>query len=252
MHVVALRTGKKVISTLHKTKEAENPFDICICDIKMPDMNGYDIAKQIRNPKYEFPNLPLIAVSSLMEKVAKKSEEAGFDGYLSKPIRRRKLYQMLERIMGEKEGETSESEKPKIMTQYSIREEMKHSIHILLAEDNPLNQKLAKLLLTKAGYQVEVADNGKEAVEKYTKSPDDFDLIFMDVQMPEMNGMEATKTIRDKGFNTIPIIAITAHAIKGFRERCLDAGMDDYLTKPINREAVFQIIEKWAVNMETS
>lgn len=107
-------------------------------------------------------------------------------------------------------------------------------------------------MLTKAGYQVEVANNGKEAVEKYTKSPDDFDLIFMDVQMPEMNGLDATKEIRDKGFNTIPIVAITAHAIKGFRERCLDAGIDDYLTKPINREAVFQIIEKWAVNMETS
>ncbi len=241
-----------MVSTLHKAKEGDTPFDICICDIKMPDMNGYDIAKQIRNSKCQFQYLPLIATSSLMENDAKRSEEAGFDGYLSKPIRRKKLYQMLERITGEKEGESEEdkSAKPKIMTQYSIREEMKHSVHILLAEDNPVNQKLVKLMLTKAGYRVEVVNNGKEAVEKYAESPDAFDLIFMDVQMPEMDGMEATETIRDKGLGTIPIIAMTAHAMKGVRERCIDAGMDDYITKPINRERVFKIIEKWAFSRE--
>ena len=252
MHVVALRAGMNVIPTLHKAQEVENPFNICICDIKMPDMNGYDIAKQIRNPKYAFSNLPLIAVSSLMERVAKKCETAGFSGYLSKPIHRNKLYQMLERVMGEKEVEIekTKSEKPRIMTQYSIREEMKHSVHILLVEDNPVNQKLAKLMLTKAGYHVDVVNNGKEAVEKYTRSPENFDLIFMDIQMPEMDGMEATETIRGEGFNTIPIIAMTAHAMRGDRKRCLDAGMDDYITKPIKREAVFQIIEKWAINKE--
>lgn len=128
-------------------------------------------------------------------------------------------------------------------------------MHILLAEDNPVNQKLATLMLTKAGYQVAVANNGKEAVEKYTGSPGDFDLIFMDVQMPEMDGMEATEAIRagelelatsnSQPSTRIPIIAMTAHAMKGDRKKCLDAGMDDYITKPIKREVVFDIIEKW-------
>jgi CheY-like chemotaxis protein len=114
-----------------------------------------------------------------------------------------------------------------------------------LAEDNPINQKLATLILTKAGYLLEVAENGNEAVEKYTTNPEDFDLIIMDVQMPEMDGLEATRVIRDKGFDTIPIIAMTAHAMIGDREKCLEAGMNDYISKPIKREIVFEILEKW-------
>ena len=95
------------------------------------------------------------------------------------------------------------------------------------------------------GYQVEVANDGKEALEQFTSSPEDFDLIFMDIQMPRMDGMEATKVIREKGFDTIPIVAMTAHAMKGDREKCLEGGMDDYITKPIKRELVFEILEKW-------
>ena len=121
-------------------------------------------------------------------------------------------------------------------------------MRILLAEDNPVNQKLAELMLTKAGYQVDIANNGKEAVEKYTASPKDFDLIFMDLQMPEMDGMEATKAIREKGHNDVAIVAMTADALKGVREKCLGAGMDDYITKPIKREIVFEVIERLVIN----
>ena len=122
---------------------------------------------------------------------------------------------------------------------------------ILLAEDNPVNQKLADKFLTKAGHQVEVANNGKEAFEKYTASPEDFDLIFMDVQMPEMNGLEATKEIREwetrnsQPAARIPIIAMTAQAMEGDREICLEAGMDDYVTKPIKKEILFEVLDKW-------
>ena len=126
-------------------------------------------------------------------------------------------------------------------------------MQILLAEDHPVNRKLAKIMLTKAGYQVEVADNGKEAVEKYLQSPDRFDLIFMDIQMPEMDGLEATKEIRkwetgspaDQSVKHLPIIALTANAMKGDREMCFKAGMDDYLTKLVKRELVFEMLEKW-------
>ncbi|OQY43227.1 MAG: hypothetical protein B6240_12925 [Desulfobacteraceae bacterium 4572_87] len=139
-------------------------------------------------------------------------------------------------------------------TQFSVREELKHSVRILLAEDNPVNQKLAKIMLGKAGYRVEVAQNGKEAVSKYTGSPADFDLIFMDIQMPEMDGLEATKAIRKwesenlPTTHNLPIIAMTAHAMKGDRETCLEAGMDDYVAKPIKRELVFEMLNNWVFN----
>jgi len=201
--------------------------------------------------KHIFKNIPLIALSSLMDTDAKNCEEAGFDGFLGKPIRRDKLYQMVERLLKKGQEITDDSEKQvknKIITQYSVREAIKQSVRILLAEDNPINQKLAKILLTKAGYNVEVANNGREAVDKYTSAPETFNLIFMDIQMPELDGLEATREIRDIGFDMIPIIAMTAHAMKGYREQCLDAGMDDYITKPIKRDSVFDILEKWVFN----
>jgi two-component system sensor histidine kinase/response regulator len=154
---------------------------------------------------------------------------------------------MLEKIIGkeaESKEQRAESEVKQIATQYSINKDMKHSVSILLAEDNPVNQKLVKLMLTKGGYHVEAANNGKEAVEKYITSPGDFDLIFMDIQMPEMDGLEATKAIR-KREDAIPIIAMTANAMKGDKEKCLEAGMDDYMTKPIKRDLVFEMIKKW-------
>ena len=252
MEVVALTGGKDVLPTLQKSLNSGKPFDLCITDIQMPGMSGYDVAAEIKNSKLEIQNLPLVALSSLMERDSKRCEEAGFDGFLNKPIRREKLCQMLERLLSEKKSERGKDEekKPEIVTQYSVREEMKQSVRVLLAEDNPVNQKLAKLMLTKAGYQVEVTNNGQEAVEKFTSSPEDFDMIFMDIQMPEMDGLEATKAIRQGGFDTIPIVAMTAHAMKGDREKCLEAGMDDYTTKPIKREVVFEVLEKWVLGRE--
>jgi CheY-like chemotaxis protein len=250
MTVVSLKGGADVLSTLQQSADSKNPFDLCISDIQMPGMSGYDVAAKIKKSTPGIQNLPLVALSSLMERDANKCETVGFDAFLSKPIRREKLYRILERLLGEKqdESEKAEAEKPKIVTQYSIREDIKHSLCVLLVEDNPVNQKLAKLMLTKGGYQVVVAGNGCEAVAKFTASPDDFDLIFMDIQMPEMDGMKATQAIRNKGFDTVPIIAMTAHAMKGDRETCLEAGMDDYVTKPIRRETVFQMIDKWIIS----
>jgi signal transduction histidine kinase/CheY-like chemotaxis protein len=249
VRVVALEKGEEVIPTLKAALEAKDPFDLCISDIEMSGMSGYDVARQIRDPQYQLQDIPMIALSSSVRRDAKRCEAAGFDGFLSKPLRKEKLFQLIEKIIGERQGEVKKDEavRPKIMTQYTVRENMKHSVRILLAEDNPVNQKLAKMMLAKAGYQVVVANNGKEAVEKYTKSPKDFDLIFMDVQMPEMDGLEATQAIREKGSNGIPIVAMTAHAMKGDREKCLEAGMDDYITKPIKRELVFDILEKWVL-----
>ena len=247
MQVVVLMNGNEVLPVLEKAIESAKPFDLLLSDIQMPGMSGYEVVRKIREAGEMFYKLSVIALSSLVERDAKKCEAAGFDGFLSKPIRSDKLFQMMERVMAIRKGEKTEdsAKDHKIMTQYSLKEDLKCSARILLVEDNPVNQKLAGMMLAKAGYQVEIADNGAVAVEKFTASPDAFDLIFMDVQMPVMDGMEATREIRKKGFTDIPIVAMTAHAIKGYRDECLESGMNDYVTKPIKRELVFEILEKY-------
>lgn len=215
-------------------------------DLQMADVSSYAVAEKIRDSGASIGAIPMIAISSRLERNAKKCMDAGFDGFLGKPISRKKRIQVLERVLGSK-NRTEKPEQEKITTQHSIREDLKRSIRILLAEDNPVNQKLANLMLTKAGYQVTVSGNGRETVEKYSSSPQNFDLIFMDVQMPEMDGLEATGKIRNLGFHDIPIVAMTAHAMKGHREKCVKAGMNDYVTKPIKREIVFEMIEKWVL-----
>jgi two-component system sensor histidine kinase/response regulator len=247
MRVIGVTKPQEIIPNLQKALKTRDPFNICITDIQIPEMDGYEMIKQIRDARYQFSTVRLIALSSATDRDAKKCKKAGFDGFLSKPIRREKLFQMLERLLGEREdeGQKEEAGREEFITQYTVREDMKHSVRILLAEDNLVNQKLAELMLSKAGYQVEVVNNGQEALERYTLSPGDFDLIFMDVQMPVVDGMEATKAIRERGFDAIPIVAMTAHAMKGDREKFLEAGMDDYVSKPIKRETVFEILEKW-------
>jgi CheY-like chemotaxis protein len=120
-------------------------------------------------------------------------------------------------------------------------------VSILPVEDNPINQKLAKFILEKAGYNIILAVNGKEAVKIFKGDPDSFDLIMMDIQMPIMDGIEATRIIREQGFSKIPIVAMTAEAMKGDREKCIQAGMNDYIPKPIKREVIFKIIQKWCL-----
>ena len=246
----AVHRGEAVLSSLERAMAEGAPFDLCVSDIRMPDMDGFAVAMGIRGSGAPFSRIPLIALSSSLERDAQRCERAGFNGFLSKPARREKLLQMIGRVLFDGGEDRRTHAKEKIHTQYSVREDLKHSVRILLAEDNPVNQKLATLMLGKAGYQVEVANNGREALEKYTASPDTFDLIFMDVQMPEMDGKETTQAIREQGFKQVPIVAMTAHAMKGDREMCLEAGMNDYITKPIKREAVFAIIEKNVFNKE--
>jgi signal transduction histidine kinase/CheY-like chemotaxis protein len=130
----------------------------------------------------------------------------------------------------------------------SEEKKAKSSAKILLAEDNPVNLRLATLILNKAGYTVTSARNGRQAVETFTAAPDDFDIIIMDIQMPEMDGLEATREIRKCGFAEIPIIAMTANAMKGDREICIEAGMNDYISKPIKRELLFETLNKWLGN----
>ncbi len=245
LEVVAIEDSSLVEAILQQAINERRLFDLIILDIQMPAPDGYALARRIRHELPETGKIPLLAYTSTTERNAQRCKDAGFDAFLTKPTRREILFKTIEKLMAAEEPETASPVKETFITQYSVREELKQSVRILLAEDNPVNQKLAVLILTKAGYKVEVANNGRKAVDAFAGRPDDFDLILMDVQMPEMDGLAATLELRNRGFTTIPIIAMTANAMKGDREICLEAGMNDYITKPVKREIIFEIIEKW-------
>ena len=264
MRAAIFTSGEEAVSALQSAGEHGIPYELCIIDIQMPGMNGYELARKIRNSNSQIPDLSLIALFSSRKQGGKRYLESGFNGFMLKPARRKELLEMITRMLWERRERKVEAKRKTIVAHQSFPEEGRHSVHILLAEDNPVNRKLAKMMLTKMGHQVEVADNGREALEKYITAPENFGLIFMDVQMPEMNGLEATKAIRNaergmlrnripvqsairdpRSAPHIPIIAMTANAMKGDREMCIEAGMDDYMAKPIKKEAVFNIVKKW-------
>jgi CheY-like chemotaxis protein len=254
MRPVKVCEGRRVVAVLQEALDNNDPFKLCILDIQLPGISGCDAAKQIRShPNPHLANLPLLGFSSAAARQREIYQDAGFDGFLPRPIQKQKLLIMMKRLLGEKRDtredkaidRTQESEN--VVTQHSLLEEAKHAVHILMAEDNHLNQKLARFMISKGGYQLDVVNNGKEALETYTAAPGKFDMIFMDVNMPEMDGLEATRNIREKGFTRVPIIALTAHALKEDREKCLAAGMNDYIAKPIKRETVFNMVNKWVL-----
>jgi two-component system sensor histidine kinase/response regulator len=167
----------------------------------------------------------------------------GAAAYLRKPVRRGELLAAMETAFSEAAGGT----RGQLITRHSIQEKWR-GLTVLLAEDNAVNQQLAVKLLEKAGHKVVLAGHGREAVDKH--ATERCDVVLMDVQMPGMDGLEATALIRERERTTgtrIPIIAMTANALKGDRERCLEAGMDDYLTKPIRRDALFDALHRWSL-----
>jgi len=251
MQPVAFSDGHTALQALASAAESSAPFDICVLDIMMPGMSGYDIARHIR--AVHGRQIPLLAFTSSTERGADKCEKAGFNGYLPKPIKRIRLIKMLERLLGEsaQHGQKN-SVASQLITQHSMREDAKHAVSILLAEDNPVNQKLALKLLNKAGYRVHLAANGREAVDMLSAAPQAYDIILMDIQMPELNGLDAARALRKRDFTSIPIIAMTANAMKGDRERCLAAGMNDYISKPIKREVVLDMLNRWVFDKRRS
>jgi len=248
LNVTIACSGEEVFPLLEKKLAEEIPIHICIIDIQLPGISGYDVARGIRKLNPPLGNIPLMAYSSSSLDRPGSFIEFGFNGFLMKPSPKFKILKMIESLLQIKDPTSIIPEKPpktEIATELSITEQAKRSIHILLAEDNPVNQKLASYLLKKAGYTITTAENGEIALKIFLENPRHFDLIFMDIQMPYMDGLEATRQIRKNGFTDIPIIAMTAESMKGDKEKCLEAGMNDYISKPIRRDEVFHMVKKF-------
>jgi two-component system sensor histidine kinase/response regulator len=236
-------SGEMALTLMRAAVKSKAPYDIIITDMQMPHMDGQELGRQIKvDPLLK--DIQMVVLSSRgMRGDASTMKKIGFAGYLTKPIRRSQLFDCLVLVLsGKKQPKTMKSE---LITRYTVTEARKRKVRILLAEDNIVNQKLALRLLEKFGYRADAVANGREAVKALEMVP--YNLVLMDVQMPEMDGFEATQAIRGEKSKVInpkvPIIAMTAHAMKGDRERCLKTGMDDYVSKPINPEELFKIIE---------
>jgi two-component system sensor histidine kinase/response regulator len=240
--------GYDALCKLNKAASEKDPFDIVLINMQMPHMNGSDLGKQIK----ETPGLKkikMVMMTSIGKRGdASKYEKLGFDAYLIKPVKQAKLLSCLKVLSGNNPQGSSQQSQP-IITQYSVAEIEKEQVQILLVEDNRINQKVAINFIKKLGYRAELANNGKQAIQKLRDTR--YSLIFMDCQMPEMDGYSATKYIRDKNTDVldhgVPIIAMTANALTGDRKKSLDAGMNDHLTKPVNPKQIFEMINKWSI-----
>jgi CheY-like chemotaxis protein len=206
----------------------------------MPDMDGLQVAQQVR---MKYPGMPIILLSSIGDESRHKHPEL-FTYVLNKPVKHHLLSQHVHTALQPGIAVASvEAQVPQSSLPANFAE--KYPLRILLAEDNAVNQKLALRVLGKLGYtQVMVAQNGLEAVEKFDELF--YDLILMDVQMPEMDGLEATRLIRLKHYHQPVIISMTANAMAEDREACMRAGMDDYISKPVKLEVLVALLEKWS------
>ncbi|MGB8648521.1 MAG: response regulator [Anaerolineae bacterium] len=209
--------------------DAGNLFDIAILDMHMPEMDGVTLAQEISRLRGRC-NMPLVMLTSLGHRPAELLECAAF---LSKPVKAAQLYDTLIQALGDQPEPTQATAEPSFDPHLAER----MPLRILVAEDNTVNQKVALLMLERFGYRADVAANGLEVLDLLQRQA--YDLIFMDVQMPEMDGLEATRRIRSDGPVQPRIIAMTANAIRGDREMCLAAGMDDYISKPVYMEELY-------------
>lgn len=239
MRPTAVDGGRAALQALEIAKNAGHPFPLVLLDGQMPEMDGFTLAAAIQKE----PELAGVTIMMLTSAGhlgdAERCRGLGITGYLVKPVRQGELLEAVCHMLG-----GAEAKAPDLVTRHTLRETRNRS-RILLAEDNAVNRTLAMRLLEKRGYSVSVAENGREALEAIEK--ENFGLILMDIQMPEMDGFEATTAIRAKEDGTdrhIPIVAMTAHALKGDEERCLNSGMDAYVSKPIRSAQLYETIER--------
>ncbi len=241
--------GAEALQILKRATHKEKLFDLVLLDMQMPEMNGEETLRAIKDDP-EIRDVVVVMLTSVgVRGDASRLEALGCAGYLMKPVKQSQLFDTIITVLSRQKAGAKEKPVP-IVTRHTIAEQKRRKVRILVAEDNPMNRKLAVTLVKKAGYQVDAVENGRKAIEALNRTS--YDFILMDVQMPEMDGFEATKAIRQMEGDRkhTPIVAMTAHAMKGDRERCLKAGMDDYVSKPIEPQELFDAIEKWSKSTE--
>ena len=241
--------AKSTIQKLSSAKQQKSPFTIAILNMTIDNISGEIIGEMIKdNPALKGTLLIMMASTKKLENVS-RLKEIGFSGFLTKPVKQTELYDTLIEVLNE-EKEKGKSEK-RVAIQGKVKEQHKENIKILLVEDNYASCFITSNFVKKYGYKLKSVENGKDAVNALKK--DSYDIVLMDIQMPEMDGMETFNKIRDKSSEVlnpkIPIIALTAHAMNGDREKYKSAGMNDYISKPIDKKELRKVLEKWSTKI---
>ena len=241
--VAAAAGGAAALAILRHAVEEGAPFEVALVDMNMPEMDGETLGRLIAADPDISGIRRVMLTSGATRGDGERVREAGFDAYLTKPIKQVHLRRCLSAL---RKGDRSDLPVAKLITRHVLDEAPRRRLRILVVEDNPTNQKVAAAILARDGCQLEVAENGQEALRILESTS--FDLVLMDCQTPVMDGFEATRQLRSGAApvldRTIPIVAMTANAMQGDRERCLAAGMDDYVAKPLVARQLFEVIDR--------
>jgi signal transduction histidine kinase/CheY-like chemotaxis protein len=239
MKPVTAKDGRSAMETLRRAHKDGHPFRLVLLDAHMPAMDGFEVASHVKHDPHLHGTTVILLTSAGHTEDMARAKSLGAAASVAKPVKQSDLW---DAIITALHVAGRQKARPSVAQRRSRTAE--HPLRILLAEDNPVNQEVAVHLIERRGHSVIVAENGREAVEAIERHK--FDLVLMDVQMPEMGGLEATRVIREKEKGSghhLPIIAMTAHAMQGDREQCLEAGMDGYLAKPIDPKTFLQTVE---------
>jgi signal transduction histidine kinase/CheY-like chemotaxis protein len=240
-------SGPEALRQMRYAAEAGHPFRLVLSDVHMPEMDGFQLAEHLAGPPHLADAVILMLTSGEREGDLDRCRDLGIATYLNKPVRRSDLLRALTKALTNQSSIERVSESVSLLRRPSEKVRNESPVRILLAEDNVINQHVARSILHKAGHLIIVASNGREALLALRRQT--FDLVLMDVQMPEVDGFEATAAIRENELGTdrrLPIVAMTAHAMKGDRERCLAAGMDGYISKPISAGDLLELVDKYS------
>jgi two-component system, sensor histidine kinase and response regulator len=238
-------TPTEALNLLRHAAQHHKPFDLAILDMEMPEMDGLALAQTIKADP-AIASVRLVLLTSLGRRGdAKAAQDTGFIGYLTKPIRKGHLQACLETVMGYEPRPSTAGPGPFITAHHLQEWRRQKAARILIADDHHVNQQLAVMLVERLGHRADVVANGQEALEALSRIP--YDAVLMDCHMPQLDGYAATRAIRQSEgpAGHTPIIAMTANAMLGDREKCLHAGMDDYLSKPLRPEALALVLAKW-------
>jgi CheY-like chemotaxis protein len=250
MEPTSVDGGRKALEVLTAAAREGRPFRLMLLDAKMPEIDGFAVAAEVaQRPELADTSIVMLSSSSLGSEIS-RSREVGIAVYLTKPVRPNELLSAIGRAI---DPDAKRMLSSPLMASPSRGSSSVRRRRILVAEDNVVNQRVAVSLLTKRGHDVTMVDNGLKVVELLAR--DSFDLVLMDVQMPQMDGFEATQAIRTRekmvGGHT-RIVAMTAHALNGDSDRCLEAGMDGYLSKPLNPRKLYAAVEEEPATGPTS